>query len=113
MISHPTVNPEECLSAARRAMLLEASAIQAAAERLDGNLTRAVELLAQHNGKIVVTGVGKSGLIGQKIAATLCSTGTPAIFLHAAEAVHGWACTPPATPPCSSPRAALRWSWCG
>ncbi len=89
MISHPTVNPEECLSAARRAMLLEASAIQAAAERLDGNLTRAVELLAQHNGKIVVTGVGKSGLIGQKIAATLCSTGTPAIFLHAAEAVHG------------------------
>ena len=57
--------------------------------RLDHNLTQAVELLLRHNGKVVVSGIGKSGHIGQKIAATLASTGTPAVFLHAAEAVHG------------------------
>ena len=79
----------ECLQAARGAMAIEAEAIQTAAQRLDGSLLKAVEILARHHGKIVITGVGKSGLVGQKIAATLCSTGTPAIFLHAAEAVHG------------------------
>ena len=79
----------DCLLAARQAMAIEAEAIQTAAQRLDGSLLKAVEILARHNGKIVITGVGKSGLVGQKIAATLCSTGTPAIFLHAAEAVHG------------------------
>ena len=79
----------DCLQAARRAMAIEAEAIQTAAQRLDGSLLKAVEILARHHGKIVITGVGKSGLVGQKIAATLCSTGTPAIFLHAADAVHG------------------------
>ncbi len=67
----------------------EARALTAVAARLDHNLTTAVELLLKHAGKVVVSGIGKSGHIGQKIAATLASTGTPAVFLHAAEAVHG------------------------
>jgi arabinose-5-phosphate isomerase len=67
----------------------EARALTAAATRLNDHLTRAVEVLLKHEGKVVVSGIGKSGHIGQKIAATLASTGTPAVFLHAAEAVHG------------------------
>ncbi len=67
----------------------EAQALVAVAARLDHNLSQAVGLLLRHNGKVVVSGIGKSGHIGQKIAATLASTGTPAVFLHAAEAVHG------------------------
>lgn len=67
----------------------EAQALAAVAARLDHHWTQAVELLLRHEGKVVVSGIGKSGHIGQKIAATLASTGTPAVFLHAAEAVHG------------------------
>ncbi len=67
----------------------EARALAAVAARLDHNWTEAVELLLRHKGKVVVSGIGKSGHVGQKIAATLASTGTPAVFLHAAEAVHG------------------------
>ncbi len=67
----------------------EAKALAAVAARLNHSLTEAVELLLRHEGKVVVSGIGKSGHIGQKIAATLASTGTPAVFLHAAEAVHG------------------------
>ena len=58
-------------------------------ERLDGDFDRAVELLYACKGRVVVTGIGKSGIIGKKIAATLTSTGTPALFLHPAEGVHG------------------------
>jgi arabinose-5-phosphate isomerase len=88
--AHDVVTSEtEVLDAARGALLAEAAAIRMAAERLDGNLTQAVARIAPHRGKIVVTGIGKSGHIGQKIAATLCSTGTMAVFLHAAEAAHG------------------------
>ena len=65
------------------------SARRAAAARLDGELIRAVDLILAHPGKVVVTGIGKSGHIARKIVATLCSTGTPAVFLHPAEAVHG------------------------
>src|SRR5688500_15707644 len=79
----------EWLEVARSAMLIEARALEQAAERLDDRLARAVGVILAHRGKIVVTGIGKAGHIGQKIAATLCSTGTPAIFLHATEAVHG------------------------
>lgn len=82
-------NPEECVEFARTVLELEADAIYSAANRLDSNLSRAVCLLQGHTGKIVVSGLGKSGLIGQKIAATLCSTGTPAVFMHPAEALHG------------------------
>lgn len=79
----------EQLSLARSVMLSEAEAIKLAAGRIDGSLTKAAELILAHAGKVVVTGVGKSGLVGQKIVATLCSTGTPAVFLHPADALHG------------------------
>jgi arabinose-5-phosphate isomerase len=74
---------------ARRAMQIEARAVEEAARRLDGNLSRAVELIVGHPGKLVVTGLGKSGHVARKIVATLCSTGTQAVFMHAAEASHG------------------------
>jgi arabinose-5-phosphate isomerase len=77
------------LQAAQGTLIAEAQALLTAAERLDGNLVRATEIILSHPGKVVVSGLGKSGHIGKKIAATLCSTGTPAVFLHAAEAVHG------------------------
>jgi arabinose-5-phosphate isomerase len=77
------------LEAARTAMEIEAEAISTAARRLDGNLTKAVQLILAHTGKVVVTGIGKSGYVGKKIAAVLCSTGTPAVFLHPVEAAHG------------------------
>ncbi|HEY1493097.1 MAG TPA: KpsF/GutQ family sugar-phosphate isomerase [Candidatus Solibacter sp.] len=79
----------EWLAAARAAMRIEAEAIARAAERLDGELVRAVELILAHPGKVVVTGIGKSGHVARKIVATLCSTGTAAVFLHPAEAAHG------------------------
>lgn len=77
------------LQAATNAMQIEAEAVLRAASRLDGNLTCAVEIILAHPGKLVVTGLGKSGHVARKIVATLCSTGTPAVFLHAAEAAHG------------------------
>ncbi len=77
------------LETARRVLRIEAEAIAGLVERLDERFERAVELLLSCRGRVVVTGMGKSGLIGRKIAATLSSTGTPAIFLHPAEARHG------------------------
>jgi len=74
---------------ARGVLENEAGALAAVAARLDHQWNEAVDLLLKHRGKVVVSGIGKSGHIGQKIAATLASTGTPAVFLHAAEAVHG------------------------
>jgi arabinose-5-phosphate isomerase len=70
-------------------MRAEASAISAAAGRLGPEFDRAVSVILESTGKVVVTGIGKSGHIGQKLAGTLSSTGTPAVFLHPAEAVHG------------------------
>jgi arabinose-5-phosphate isomerase len=83
------LSKDEWLAAARAAMEIEAAALETAAARLDGDLIRAVELVLSHSGKVVVTGIGKSGHIARKIVATLCSTGTAAVFLHPAEAVHG------------------------
>ena len=80
---------EEWLEAARTAIEIEASALASAARRLDGELIRAVDLILMQPGKVMVTGIGKSGHIARKIVATLCSTGTAAVFLHPAEAVHG------------------------
>ena len=77
------------LDAAREAMRIESAAIARAAARLDDSLIRAVDLILAHPGKVVVTGIGKSGHVARKIVATLCSTGTAAVFLHPAEAVHG------------------------
>jgi arabinose-5-phosphate isomerase len=73
----------------RRVLTLEAEAITAAAAALDSAFADAVRLLAACRGRVIVAGVGKSGLIGRKIAATLTSTGTPATFLHPVESVHG------------------------
>ncbi|MGH9793665.1 MAG: KpsF/GutQ family sugar-phosphate isomerase [Candidatus Acidiferrales bacterium] len=77
------------LDTAKRVLRIEAQAIDGLAERLDERFERAVELLFQCKGRVVVTGMGKSGLIGRKIAATFASTGTPSLFLHPAEALHG------------------------
>jgi arabinose-5-phosphate isomerase len=85
-----SVSPQTAwLDAAREAMRIESAAIARAADRLDAALIRAVELVLAHPGKIIVTGIGKSGHIARKIVATLCSTGAAAVYLHPAEAVHG------------------------
>lgn len=83
------VRESEILRQARRVLALEAAGIEQVRSRLDEGFDRAIEILAACRGKVVVTGMGKSGHICRKIAATLSSTGTPAAFLHAAEAVHG------------------------
>jgi arabinose-5-phosphate isomerase len=74
---------------AERVLSVESDGILGLRAKLDHNFTRAVELLLSASGKVIVTGMGKSGLIGRKIAATLASTGTPAFFLHPAEGLHG------------------------
>lgn len=80
---------QEILSLARQTLKTEAEALQKMQERLGDEFVRAVEAILQSRGKLVVTGMGKSGLIGRKIAATLASTGTPSFFLHPGEAFHG------------------------
>jgi arabinose-5-phosphate isomerase len=77
------------LNAGRRVLRTEAEALFALADALDGRFEQAVERLAQTRGRTVVTGMGKSGHIGRKIASTLASTGTPALYVHPAEASHG------------------------
>lgn len=77
------------LETARRVLQIEAQAIQDVLERLDGSFVRAVDVLFACKGRVVVSGMGKSGLIGRKISATFSSTGTPSFFLHPAEALHG------------------------
>ena len=72
-----------------RVFQLEIDALVRVRDSLDGSYARAVELLFECSGKVIVTGMGKSGLIAQKIAATLVSTGTPAIFLHTGDGMHG------------------------
>lgn len=77
------------LDLARRVLAIEAAAITQLAARLTDDFARAVELIFGCHGRVIVSGLGKSGHIGRKIAATMASTGTPAYFVHAAEAVHG------------------------
>jgi arabinose-5-phosphate isomerase len=77
------------LDTARRVLRIEAQAIHEVMARLDGTFERAVGLLFACKGRVAVTGMGKSGIVGKKISATLSSTGTPSFFLHPAEAVHG------------------------
>jgi arabinose-5-phosphate isomerase len=81
--------PAPDLALARRVLETEAAAILGLVDRLDDRFARAVGLLADCRGRVVVTGMGKSGIVCRKIAATLSSTGTPALFLHPAEALHG------------------------
>ena len=77
------------LETAKRVLRIEARAIEEVMARLDGAFERAVDLLLNCKGRVVVTGMGKSGLVARKISATLSSTGTPSFFLHPADAVHG------------------------
>ncbi len=79
----------EWLDAARTAIETESTALLSASKRLDGSLLQAVEMMLTEPGKVVVTGVGKSGVVARNIAATLLSTGTQAVFLHPVEAAHG------------------------
>ncbi|MCK0512001.1 KpsF/GutQ family sugar-phosphate isomerase [Aromatoleum buckelii] len=87
----PPALPDEtrCVALARRVLHIEAAAVAALAERLGADFERAVQLILQRHGRVIVTGIGKSGHIARKLAATLASTGTPAYFVHAAEAAHG------------------------
>ncbi len=80
---------QELLATGRAVLFDEARELQAAADRLGMELVEAARLIHRCKGRVVVVGLGKSGLIGRKIAATLASLGTPAFFLHAAEGVHG------------------------
>ncbi|MET9317675.1 SIS domain-containing protein [Kribbella sp. NPDC003505] len=77
------------LQAARDAIETEAAAVSALADRLDGVFLEVLIAVARCEGHLVVTGLGKSGLVGRKIAATLASTGTPATFIHSGDALHG------------------------
>lgn len=82
-------SPDQALASARRTLQTEAQGLQDLSARLDDSFGAAVRLLLQCRGRVVVSGLGKTGHIARKIAATLASTGTPAFFVHAAEAVHG------------------------
>ena len=84
-----TADPADLTRQAREVLETEASAISALAQRLDGSFTAACRLMLACRGRVVVTGMGKSGHIANKIAATLASTGTPAFFVHPGEASHG------------------------
>jgi arabinose-5-phosphate isomerase len=80
---------EEIIERGRRVVRLEREALATIEDRLGETFARAVTLVANSPGRVIVAGVGKSGLVGRKIAATLTSTGTPAVFLHPAESAHG------------------------
>jgi arabinose-5-phosphate isomerase len=84
-----SLNPQQTLELARQVLTTEADAVRALAGRLDDNFPQAIELILACRGRVVVSGMGKSGHIGHKIAATLASTGTPAFFVHPGEASHG------------------------
>jgi hypothetical protein len=81
--------PERALELGRQTLSIEAAAVEALQERLTGDFARAVELILNSHGRLIVSGMGKSGHIARKIAATMASTGTPAYFVHPAEASHG------------------------
>jgi arabinose-5-phosphate isomerase len=77
------------LNKAREVINIEAQAIKELAKRIDNNFIKAIDLIVKCKGRVIVTGMGKAGIIGHKIAATLSSTGTPSLWMHSAEAVHG------------------------
>jgi arabinose-5-phosphate isomerase len=83
------VSKKDVLDIAKKVLKTEAEAISSLIKKLNSNFEKAVEIIYESKGRVVVTGMGKSGLVGKKIAATLASTGTPAFFLHPAEATHG------------------------
>ncbi|MCH7820288.1 MAG: KpsF/GutQ family sugar-phosphate isomerase [Candidatus Marinimicrobia bacterium] len=83
------MTPELIIEKAKEVIRVEAEAVAALSSRIDGTFVEAVELVFECKGRVIVTGVGKSGLVARKIAATLASTGTAAFFIHAAEGLHG------------------------
>lgn len=85
----PQTNATLGISVARNALRIEADAISALIDRIDARFAQAVGLILGSRGRVIVSGVGKTGHIGRKIAATLASTGTPSYFVHASEAAHG------------------------
>jgi arabinose-5-phosphate isomerase len=87
--THSPLDPDQALHLARETFDIEASALRGLAARVDARFVQAVQRVLQTTGRVVVMGMGKSGHIGRKIAATLASTGTPAFFVHPAEASHG------------------------
>lgn len=90
-MSAPPTSPDtfDAISSAREVLDIEAHAIEALKDHLDSKFARAIEIVMNCRGRVVVCGIGKSGHVGRKIASTLASTGTPAFFVHAAEASHG------------------------
>ena len=88
-MTHDTHDTETALELAKKVLRTEAAAILGLVDRLNGDFERAVQLLYECRGRAILTGMGKSGIICRKIAATLSSTGTSAFFLHPAEAIHG------------------------
>lgn len=84
-----TKKTDNLLDIAKKVLKTEAEAVLALTEKLNSDFEKAVEIIFKSRGRVVVTGMGKSGLVGKKIAATLASTGTPSFFLHPAEASHG------------------------
>jgi arabinose-5-phosphate isomerase len=80
---------DDLLREARRVLRAESRAIDGLTERIGGNFVKAVEILSSAKGRVIVSGIGKSGIIGRKIAATLTSTGTPSTYLHPVEGLHG------------------------
>jgi arabinose-5-phosphate isomerase len=83
------ISADQLLETGRRVVRMETESLRALEERLDSTFVRAVELLARSEGRVIISGIGKSGIIGRKLAATLTSTGTPASFLHPVEGLHG------------------------
>jgi len=86
---HTSPDPKHLIDRGRRVLSLEAAAVQRLADTLGPAFSRAVEILAAAKGRVIISGVGKSGLIARKIAATFTSTGTPAAFLHPVDSLHG------------------------
>lgn len=89
MHTPPLLGASQALAMARETLAIEIQSLQALAQRLDESFVQVVQAILVTSGRVVVTGMGKSGHIGCKIAATLASTGTPAFFMHPAEASHG------------------------
>ena len=87
--SAPCYSPERAQELGRRTLAIEAAAVAALAQRVGDEFARAVELILNSRGRLIVSGMGKSGHVARKIAATMASTGTPAYFVHPAEASHG------------------------
>lgn len=89
MSSERRVNPERVVERARQVLDVESRAVAALGSKIGDDFVRAVEMILSCPGKLIITGIGKSGAIGRKLSGTFSSTGTPAVFLHPAEGVHG------------------------